>query len=323
MNNNGDVLLRAKNLVKHFQLKSGGQVRAVDDVSLFLRRGETLSIVGESGCGKSTLARTLIRLHEPQSGEIVFEKTDLKSLTPKQMRGMRRHIQMVFQDPFASLDARRNVGKTIMEPMKIHGIGDAKSRWQKMSEILDLVGIDLSAAERYPHEFSGGQRQRICIARAIAVEPALIVADEPVSALDVSIQSQILNLLVDLRQKLGLSYLFISHDLAVVKHVSDRVAVMYLGQIVEQADKTDLFSKPSHPYTEALLSAIPHPSLEKTRERIILKGDIPDPSQPPSGCRFHPRCHRALQICALQKPHEYDLGSATAPHIVRCHLYAK
>ena len=315
-------LLELHDVVKHFPSRDGqGVVHAVDGVSLTLRRGETLGIVGESGCGKSTLARVILRLVEPTSGTIRFDGEDLLGLGPRALRARRRDMQLIFQDPYASLDPRFTVGSIIGEPLAIHGIGGREARRHQVAELLRIVGLDADAARRYPHEFSGGQRQRIGIARAIALEPKLVVADEPVSALDVSIQSQILNLLVDLRERLGLSYIFISHDLAVVEHISDRVAVMYLGRIVEVADTETLYANPCHPYTQALISAIPEPDPDRKREHIVLRGDIPSPEHPPSGCRFHPRCPKVMPHCRDQAPALRNVGTASRPHLVECHLY--
>jgi len=316
------VLLRVEGLVKHFPARSGkGTVHAVDGVSLVLRGGETLAIVGESGCGKSTLGRTILRLIEPSSGRIDFNGTDLRALNQRALRTMRREMQMIFQDPFASLDPRLKVGTIVAEPLVIHAIGDRKSRRKTVLDLLETVGLEADAAARYPHEFSGGQRQRIGIARALTLKPKLIIADEPVSALDVSIQSQILNLLVEMKQRFGLSYIFISHDLAVVEHMSDTVAVMYLGRIVEMAAAKGLFARPSHPYTEALISAVPHPDPERQRQRIVLKGEMPNPENPPPGCPFHPRCPKALDVCRTTLPPETDIDHRGRPHLVRCHLY--
>ncbi len=293
----------------------------MDGVTFDLYPGETLSIVGESGCGKSTLGRAVVRIHEPTAGEILFEGQNILNLNHKQMRTMRRKMQFIFQDPYASLDSRRNVGQTITEPLMIHRIGSKKDRQEKLEQLLDTVGLDRESAGKFPHEFSGGQRQRIGIARAIALEPDLIIADEPVSALDVSIQSQILNLLVSLRQKFNLAYIFISHNLAVVKHISDRVVVMYLGRIVEKAHSEDLFSRPLHPYTEALISAIPRINRNARNRRIILAGDVPDPSNPPPGCPFHPRCPRVMPICQEKAPPLAERGDRIQHHQVWCHLH--
>ena len=315
-------LLRVTELRKHFVSRRGQvSIRAVDGVSLTLESGETLGVVGESGCGKSTLGRTILRLLEPTSGEIVFDGEDLLALGPAALRAKRRDMQMIFQDPFASLDPRLNIGRIVAEPLVIHRIGDRASRREAVFDLLETVGLEPDAAQLYPHEFSGGQRQRIGIARALALRPRLIIADEPVSALDVSIQSQILNLLVELRERFGLSYIFISHDLAVVEHVSDTVAVMYLGRIVETAASEELFARPSHPYTEALISAVPQSEPARRGDRIVLKGEMPDPENPPPGCPFHPRCPKAMDLCGTATPNETNIGSDDRPHFVRCHLY--
>jgi len=321
MNSSPTPLLEVENLTKHFPLEGGGVVRALDGANFYLFPGETLSIVGESGCGKSTLGRAVVRIHEPTSGRIIFDGQDLNHLNGRELRQIKRRMQFIFQDPYASLDSRKTIGYTIIEPLLIHGIGTRAEQKQRQMELLEIVGLDAEAAAKYPHEFSGGQRQRIGIARAIAPGPDLIVADEPVSALDVSIQSQILNLLKKLRQQFNLSYIFISHDLAVVKHISDRVAVMYLGQFVEKAHVKDLFSNPLHPYTEALISAIPRIEHSKRHKRIILKGDVPDPSAPPPGCRFHPRCPKCMPICREKTPVITERGKRFPRHQVRCHLY--
>ena len=315
------LLLELVDLKKHYRSRDGhGTVHAVDGVSLSLEKGETLGIVGESGCGKSTLARLALRLIEPTAGAIRFAGEDLLALRPAALRAHRRDMQIVFQDPYAALDPRLSVGRLIAEPLVIHGVGDRAQRRRRVAELLDLVGLPPDAAGRYPHEFSGGQRQRIGIARAIALEPKLVVADEPVSALDVSIQSQILNLLVDLKARLGLSYIFISHDLSVVEHVSDRVAVMYLGRVVETGDTETLYRAPRHPYTQALLSAAPEPDPARRMARIVLSGDIPSPEDPPPGCPFHPRCPQAMAVCRETYPATRDVGTAGRPHRVDCHL---
>ena len=316
-------LLRARHVTKYFPLKGGqGDVHAVDDVSFSLRKGETLGVVGESGCGKSTLARVLLRLIEPTSGKIYIDGVDLSKLTPRKLRAKRKEIQMVFQDAYASLDSRQKIGNIIAEPLIVHRIGDRRTRRERVAKLLDMVGLEADAATRYPHEFSGGQRQRIGIARAISLEPKLVVADEPVSALDVSIQSQVLNLLVDLRKQLDLSYIFISHDLAVVEHICDTIAVMYLGEIVEMTDGETLFAAPKHPYTRALMSAIPRPDPKRRgHPRIVLQGDIPNPENPPQGCRFHTRCPEIMTRCKTQKPEQLLLEQAGKYHLVRCHLY--
>ena len=315
-------LLRVTDLAKHFPSRGGkASIRAVDGVSLTVASGETVGVVGESGCGKSTLGRTILRLIEPTAGQVVFDGVDLQSLDAAALRAKRRDMQMIFQDPFASLDPRLKVGAIIAEPLVIHSIGDRASRREAVLELLDTVGLEADAATCYPHEFSGGQRQRIGIARAVALRPRLIIADEPVSALDVSIQSQILNLLVELRRRFGLSYIFISHDLAVVEHVSDTVVVMYLGRIVETAAAETLFAKPSHPYTEALISAVPQTDPGRRGKRMVLKGEMPNPESPPPGCPFHPRCPKAMDVCRATPPRETDIGAPGAPHLVRCHLY--
>jgi peptide/nickel transport system ATP-binding protein/oligopeptide transport system ATP-binding protein len=316
-------LLTAINVTKYFPLKGRrGSVHAVDDVSFSLKSGETLGVVGESGCGKSTLARVLLRLIAPSSGEIYLEGVDLSKLGPQQLRAKRSDMQLIFQDSYASLDSRQKIGNIIAEPLVVHRIGNRAAQRQRVSELLNLVGLEPDAAARYPHEFSGGQRQRIGIARAIALEPKLIVADEPVSALDVSIQSQVLNLLVDLRKKLGLSYLFISHDLAVVEHICNTIGVMYLGEMVEMTDGETLFSEPKHPYTQALLAAIPRPVPKRRHtRRLVLQGDIPNPENPPAGCRFHTRCPKVMQLCKKQKPKKQWLPSSGSSHWVYCHLY--
>ena len=310
-------LLEARSLSKFFPARDGkGLVRAVNDVSLTLAEGETLGIVGESGCGKSTLARMLLRLIEPSEGKVLFQGEDLLSLSRAQMRQRRRDLQIVFQDPYASLDPRMNIARIIAEPLEIHGIGSKADRAAKVAGLLSLVGLDPAAGQRFPHEFSGGQRQRIGIARAIALEPKLVVLDEPVSALDVSIQSQILNLLDDLKDRLKLSYIFISHDLSVVQHVSDRVAVMYLGRVVEEGAAEAVLGKPAHPYTQALISAVPEIDPAKRKAHTLLKGDPPNPEDIPSGCAFHPRCRFAFERCTLESPAFHAAGGSRA----RCHL---
>lgn len=310
-------LLEARHLSKTFPARDGkGLVQAVSDVSLALQEGETLGIVGESGCGKSTLARMLLRLIEPSSGEVLFRGQNLLSLGKAEMRARRRDIQIVFQDPYASLDPRMTIAQIIAEPLEIHGIGNSSTRAGKVRELLSLVGLDPAAAARYPHEFSGGQRQRIGIARAIALEPRLIVLDEPVSALDVSIQSQILNLLDDLKTRLRLSYIFISHDLSVVQHVSDRVAVMYLGRVVEEGIAEAVLRAPRHPYTQALISAVPDMHPGSGKRHILLPGDPPNPENIPSGCAFHPRCTKAQDICRQSLPDFRSTGALRT----RCHL---
>ena len=315
------TLLDVDNLHKAFPLSGrGSTIRAVNGVSFSQRKGETIGIVGESGCGKTTLARLILRLIEPSSGAVRFEGEDLNQLSPSALRRRRRDMQMIFQDPFASLDARMRVGALIAEPLTIHGIGTQASRRDQVADLLEMVGLPGDAIDRYPHEFSGGQRQRICIARAVALRPKLVVADEPVSALDVSIQSQILNLLVDLRSELGLSYLFISHDLAVIKHICDTIAVMYLGEIVEMGPADGIFADPQHPYTRALISAIPQPVPGRERNRIVLPGDVPSPENPPPGCPFHPRCPEAFSPCPQDAPGLEPAAQGPATHLVRCHL---
>ena len=311
------AVLEARRLSKTFPARDGkGQVRAVNDLSITVSEGETLGIVGESGCGKSTLARMLLRLIEPTSGEIVFRGEDLLALGPAAMRARRRDIQIVFQDPYASLDPRMSVAQIIAEPLDIHGMGSRADRREKVKALLDLVGLDQGAGARYPHEFSGGQRQRIGIARAIALEPKLLVLDEPVSALDVSIQAQIINLLGDLKVRMNLSYVFISHDLSVVQHVSDRVLVMYLGRVVELGPAAQVLEAPLHPYTQALVSAVPEIDPEQRKGRIILPGDPPNPEHVPPGCAFHPRCPKAIGICRTDMP----LARTGEMHSAACHL---
>jgi oligopeptide/dipeptide ABC transporter ATP-binding protein len=318
-------VLEVERLVKHFAVKRGavlgrllGHVRAVDDVSFSIGRGETVALVGESGCGKSTTGRLILRLLKPTSGSVRFKGEEIAGLGKAGVRRMRRHMQIIFQDPYASLNPRLTVGETLAEPLNVHGIAEGASLRARVRELLDVVGLLPEHAERYPHQFSGGQRQRIGIARALAVSPDLIVCDEPVSALDVSIQAQIVNLLKNLQQRFGLSYLFIAHDLAVVKHISDRVAVMYLGKLVEIGDKRTLYSRPRHPYSQALLSAIPKPDPSGQRERIILAGDVPSALSPPSGCRFHTRCLYVQARCRSEEPELRDAGPG---HRVACHFH--
>ncbi|WP_236777806.1 dipeptide ABC transporter ATP-binding protein [Anoxybacter fermentans] len=317
-------LLEVKNLKKHFPIKGGifgkqvGSVKAVDGVSFYIKDGETLGMVGESGCGKSTTGRLILRLIEPTEGEVIFEGKNILTFNKKQMREMRRKMQIIFQDPYASLNPRMTVGNIIGEAIEIHKLAKTKQeKEERVQQLLEQVGLTRAHANRYPHEFSGGQRQRIGIARALAVNPKLIICDEPVSALDVSIQAQVINLMQDLQQKLGLTYLFIAHDLSVVKHISDRVAVMYLGKIVELAETNELYDNPKHPYTQALLSAIPIPDPTIKRERILLEGDVPSPINPPGGCRFHTRCPYAKDICKEEEPVFKDKGNQ---HFVACHL---
>jgi len=316
-------LLDVRDLKKYFPVKGGvlsktvGYVYAVDGVSFSLREGESLGLVGESGCGKSTTARAILRLIEPSSGEIFFEGRDLCKLDDREMRSMRRHMQIVFQDPYASLDPRRTVGEIVGEPLEAFKVGTKKERQERVAYLLEKVGLSPEHARRYPHEFSGGQRQRIGIARALALNPKLVIGDEPVSALDVSIQAQVINLLEDLQQEFRLSYIIIAHDLAVVEHICDRIAVMYLGRIVEIARDKDLYTSPLHPYTIALLSAIPMPDPNVTKKRIILEGDVPNPMHPPPGCNFHTRCSHAKEICRASVPTLKDVGDG---HLVACHL---
>lgn len=315
-------LVEVKNIKKYFPVKKGilgrkkSFVKAVDDVSFKINKGETLGLVGESGCGKSTTGRLLMSLLEPTEGQIYFEGDQITGLNDNQIRSVRKDFQMIFQDPYASLNPRMKIRDIINEPLIVHGF-DKDGRMKRVTELLEVVGLNAYHADRYPHQFSGGQRQRIGIARALAVNPKLIIADEPVSALDVSIQSQILNLLKDLQKSFNLTYLFIAHDLSVVEHISDRVGVMYLGKIVEITDKKTLFKDPQHPYTKSLLSAVPIPDPKLKRERIILKGDIPSPANPPSGCTFHTRCPLAIDVCKQQIP---KLRQTTDGHYVSCHL---
>lgn len=314
-------LIEVRNLTKYFPVRGGllqrvvAQVKAVENVSFSVKEGETLGLVGESGCGKTTVGRTMLRLTEPTAGEVLYENVNVFKLRGRDMKAMRRNMQIIFQDPYASLDPRMPIGESVMEGLKIHGIGSPRERFELAIETLKKVGLEDYHARRYPHEFSGGQRQRIGIARALALRPKFIVCDEPVSALDVSIQSQVLNILKDLQKEFGLTYLFIAHNLSVVEHISDRVAVMYLGKMVELTDREELFRNPQHPYTQALMSAIPIPDPKIRRERIILTGDVPSPLNPPSGCRFHPRCPVAMPQCKEQEP-EFKFSSTG--HGVAC-----
>ena len=316
-------LVEIKNLIKHFPVKKGlfkktvGLVKAVDDISLDIYEGETLGLVGESGCGKSTLGRVLVRLINPTSGDIIFDNKNLNSYSNKELRSQRQYFQIIFQDPNSSLDPRSTIGKSIEEALIIHGMKDRLERQKKVSEMLNLVGIPANAVERFPHEFSGGQRQRIGIARALILKPKLVVCDEPVSALDVSVQAQVLNLLNDLKDELSLTLLFISHNLSVVENVSDRIAIMYLGQIIELLDSSKFAVNCKHPYSKALLSAIPVPDPNIKKERIILKGDVPSPINPPNGCRFHTRCPEAIAKCKNTEPSLIELSQG---HKASCHL---
>jgi oligopeptide/dipeptide ABC transporter ATP-binding protein len=325
----GDLLLRVENLVKHFPVKSGrlvpGEreyVHAVEDVTLEVRQGETLGLVGETGCGKSTLARCAARLYPVTSGKVIFDGQDITNFSPRRMRPLRRDIQMIFQDPYGSLNPRRRVGSIIGDPFAIHRTARGAERKRQVQHLMELVGLNPEHYNRFPAEFSGGQRQRIGVARALAFQPKLIICDEPVSALDVSIQAQILNLLSDLQHELGLTYIFIAHDLSVVRHVSNRVAVMYLGKIVEESPVDRMWAHPRHPYTDALLSAVPLPDPEHAaqRERIILAGDVPSPIHPPTGCRFHPRCPKARPTCVSTEPELIARLGDGAEHVAACHF---
>ncbi|TKC16035.1 ABC transporter ATP-binding protein [Robertmurraya kyonggiensis] len=321
-----EVLLKVDKLKKYFPITGGvlgrkvGEVKAVDDVSFFVNKGETLGLVGESGCGKSTTGRVLMRLLEPTEGTVEFEGQDLTKLKAEDMRRMRKEIQMVFQDPFASLNPRHTVEKILEEPLIVHGVKDKEERKRRVREMLEVVGLNSYHAKRYPHQFSGGQRQRIGIARALMTKPKLIIADEPVSALDVSIQSQVLNLLEDLQKEFQLTYIFIAHDLGVVKHISDRVGVMYLGRLVEITEADKLYEKPLHPYTKALLASIPIPDPDVQQEKELLKGDLPSPANPPLGCAFHTRCSACMEVCKTTRP---ELVEIEPSHFAACHLYNK
>lgn len=322
-----DYILQINNLVKYFPINGGllgkeiAKVHAVDNVSLWLSKGKTLGLVGESGCGKSTLGRTILRLIEPTSGTIIYNKKDITNISQKELRLLRKEFQIIFQDPFASLNPRMSIREILSEPYDIHNIyKDKAEREKKIYSLLQEVGLSSEAIDRYPHEFSGGQRQRIGIARALSLNPKIIICDEPVSALDVSIQSQILNLMMDLRDKYHLSYIFIAHDLSVIEHISDEVAVMYLGKIVEYTCSANLYKQPIHPYTKALISSIPRHDIIEKRQRQVIQGDIPSPINPPSGCRFHTRCPFAKEICSQQIPELKNLGGEQNQHFVACHF---
>jgi oligopeptide transport system ATP-binding protein len=324
-----EVVLKAEGLVKHYPIKAGvlrrtvGHVKAVDGVSFELYKGETLGIVGESGCGKSTLGRMLMRLEEPTAGKLTFDGVDMYSKKGAEMRRLRRDIQIVFQDPYTSLNPRKTVGDIVGEPFEIHrDVVPKGGRRRRVEELLDLVGLNPEHINRYPHQFSGGQRQRIGIARGVALNPKVIICDEPVSALDVSVQAQVVNLLESLQSELGLAYIFIAHDLSVVRHISDRVGVMYLGKIVEMGDEDQIYSRPTHPYTQALLSAVPlpDPTLRNVREQIVLTGDVPSPANPPAACRFHTRCWKAQEICSIEEPLLVERPDGESAHDSACHF---
>lgn len=320
-NHNEKNLIEIRQLVKYFPVKGGlfqhvvAWVQAVDNISFTIRQGETVGLVGESGCGKTTVGRVILRLIEPTSGSVIFDGTDVAQLKGNDLKAIRRNMQIIFQDPYASLDPRMPIGESIGEGLKIHNIGTAQQRFESVIEMLKMVGMEASHAHRYPHEFSGGQRQRIGIARALALRPKFIIADEPVSALDVSIQSQVLNLLKDMQHEFDLTYLFIAHNLSVVENISDRVAVMYLGKLVEMTTREELFRTPLHPYTQALMSAIPIPDPTLKRNRIVLKGDVPSPLNPPKGCRFHPRCPVAMDVCSVDEP---TFREVAKDHLAAC-----
>ena len=318
-----ELLLEVSGLKKYFPITGGilgrkqGEVKAVDDVSFYVKKGETLGIVGESGCGKSTTGRLLMRLIEASDGKVTFEDKEITSMSKAELRKTRRDIQMVFQDPYASLNPRHSVEQILEEPLIVHGIGTREERRKRVKDMLEVVGLSSYHARRYPHQFSGGQRQRIGIAKALMTKPKLIIADEPVSALDVSIQAQVLNLMKDIQREFQLTYIFIAHDLSVVRHISDRVGVMYLGRLIELAESEDLYENPKHPYTQALLSAVPVPDPDIKKETILIEGELPSPANPPSGCAFHTRCSQVMDICKAQRPEERNLNG----HSVACHLY--
>jgi oligopeptide transport system ATP-binding protein len=329
MSENDTPLVQIRNLKKYFPIHKGtiiqrhvGNVKAVDGLTFNIYQGETLGLVGETGSGKTTVGRTILKLYEPTGGEILFDGIDIATLGERELRKMRQRMQMIFQDPYASLNPRMTVGSIIAAPLEIHKFAVGKAKQERVQELLQLVGLNEEFVNRYPHEFSGGQRQRIGIARALAVNPDLVICDEPISSLDVSIQAQVVNLLEELQERLGLTYLFIAHDLSMVRHISDRMAVMYLGKIVELADRNEISLRPLHPYTQALMSAVPvpDPDIAKTRHRIILEGDLPDPSNPPIGCNFNTRCSYAEEICSLEEPTYRELKSE---HWVACHFAEK
>jgi len=320
-----ELLLEVNGLKKYFPITGGlfgrkhGEVKAVDDVSFYVKKGETLGIVGESGCGKSTTGRLLMRLIEASDGRIIFEDKEITRMSKSELRKTRRDIQMVFQDPYASLNPRHSVEQILEEPLIVHGIGTKEERQKQVREMLEVVGLSRYHAKRYPHQFSGGQRQRIGIAKALMTKPKLIIADEPVSALDVSIQAQVLNLMKDIQKEFQLTYIFIAHDLSVVRHISDRVGVMYLGRLIELSDSEELYENPKHPYTKALLSSVPVPDPDIRRKTILIEGELPSPANPPTGCAFHTRCSQVMESCKTVRPKEHNLNG----HFVACHLYDK